>query len=524
MNTKSRSVLARLSSRFRRHKAVAGVAVGALAATLFLTLGFARITGPGADPIASNMAPMSDSTIAPLLALDQATEAVAKRVIPAVVEITVVGKQAAPRMQQMNPEDIPAPFRQFFQGPFQQQQQQPQVFQAEGSGVIISPDGYIVTNNHVVNGATTVTVVLNDQREFHDAKVVGTDKATDLAVIKIDATGLTSAAWGDSSALQPGQTVLAIGDPMGMNFSVTRGIVSALNRPRNVSNNDPNARGVFIQTDAPINHGNSGGPLVNAYGQVVGINSEMLTSSGASEGIGFAIPSDLVKPTAASLIKNGKVIRGYLGIEVTDLIPSVAASLNDGNAKGALVNEVNAGSPAQSAGLKPYDVITGFNGHPVTSGTDLQTMAGAAAPGTVAHLNLLRNGTPVTMDVTMGDLATAGSGTEAADNASASGNSSTSKLGASLEALTPDLRGQLQLPDSVNGLVVDSVTPGGPAMLAGIGRGDVIEQVNQHPVNSVGELDHQLGLTPQGKDILLLVHNKSGNFIIPVHPQADSGQ
>jgi serine protease Do len=526
MNTKARSVLARMSSRLRRHKALAGVAVGALAATLFLMLGFARITGPGADPIASTMAPMSDSTVAPLLALDQATEAVAKRVIPAVVEITVDGKQAEnAQMQQMDPQDIPAPFRQFFfQGPFQQQQQQPpQMFRAEGTGVIISPDGYIVTNNHVVSNASHVTVTLHDQRQF-DAKVVGTDKATDLAVIKIDATGLTSAAWGDSSALQPGQTVLAIGDPMGMNFSVTRGIVSALNRPRNMSNNDPNARGVFIQTDAPINHGNSGGPLVNAYGQVVGINSEMLTSSGASEGIGFAIPSDLVKPTAASLIKNGKVVRGYLGIEVTDLIPSVAASLNDGNAKGALVNEVNAGSPAQSAGLKPYDVITGFNGHPVTSGTDLQTMAGAAAPGTVAHLNLLRNGTPVTVHVTMGDLAAAGSGTEAADNASASGNSSTSKLGASLEALTPDLRGQLQLPDSVHGLVVDSVTPGGPAMLAGIGRGDVIEQVNQHPVNSVGELNHQLGLTPQGKDILLLVHNKSGNFIIPVHPQADSGQ
>jgi len=519
MNTNARSVFVRMSSRLSRHKALAGVAVGALTATLLLTLGFARITGPDADPIVSNMAPMTDGTIAPLLALDRATEAVAKRVIPAVVEINVFGKQSNPQMQQMNPEDIPAPFRQFFQGPMQQQPQQ-QEFSALGTGLIISPDGYIVTNNHVVDNATHVTVTLHDQRQF-DAKVVGTDKATDLAVIKIDATGLTSAAWGDSGALQPGQTVLAIGDPMGMNFSVTRGIVSALNRPRNQG--DPNARGVFIQTDAPINHGNSGGPLVNAYGQVVGINSEMLTSSGASEGIGFAIPSDLVKPTAASLIKNGKVIRGYLGIEVTDLIPSIAASLNDGNAKGALVNEVNAGSPAQSAGVKPYDVITGFNGHPVTSGTDLQTMAGAAAPGAVAHLNLLRNGAPVTVDVTMGDLATAGSGTEAAANSGASGNSSTPKLGASVEALTPDLRGQLQLPDGVNGLVVDSVTPGGPAMLAGIGRGDVIEQVNQHPVNSVGEFDHQLGLAPQGKDILLLVHNNTGNFIIPVHPQADSG-
>jgi serine protease Do len=509
----------------KRNKGVCGVVVGALGATLFIATGFARITGrdTGASPIVSTMQPVSDSTVAPLLALDRATEAVANRVIPSVVEIQVTGQQAPPRgqMQQMNPQDIPEPFRQFF-GPFQQQAPSPRNFTAQGSGVIISPNGYIVTNNHVVDGENSVTVLLHDQRTF-PAKVIGTDKATDLAVIKIDATGLTSAAWGDSSKLQPGQTVLAIGDPLGMQFSVTRGIVSALGRPRTASG-DPNARGVFIQTDAPINHGNSGGPLVDAYGQVVGINSEMLTTSGASAGIGFAIPSNLVKPTAASLIKNGKVVRGYLGIMVADLSPQIADSLNEPNAKGALVENVNDGSPAAEAGIKPYDVITSFNGEAVKGSSDLQTMTGAEAPGSVAHIKLLRNGQPVSVDVTLGDLNNAGFSGGSADSSSAAGSSSTPKLGLSAGALTPDIRSQLQLPSDVNGVVVNSVDPGGPAMVAGLGRGDVIEQVNQHPVTSVSELQHELSIAPKGKSVLLMVYGRGGSFIVPVRPQTSESK
>ncbi|HUX66581.1 MAG TPA: Do family serine endopeptidase [Terriglobales bacterium] len=510
MNPRTGSV----SARILKHAKFYGFGALGLAAAVVIASGITRVplfAASGPEAMVSNMRPFSASTIAPLVALDRATEAVTSRILPAVVNIQIVGK-SKPQAMEGGPGNIPAPFRQFFQ--FQQQAPRSQVFMAEGAGVIISPDGYIVTNNHVVHGATQVQVTLNDKRQFH-AKVVGTDPATDLAVVKIDATGLTSAAFGDSARLQPGQTVLAIGDPMGMDFSVTRGIVSAVNRARTASDG-PDSRGSFIQTDAPINHGNSGGPLVDSEGQVVGINTEMLSTSGASAGIGFAIPSDLVKSVATSLIKNGKVLRGYLGIQVTDLAPNVASSLNEPNTQGALVNQVNADSPAETAGIKPYDVVTRFNGHTIASGTDLQTLAGGTPPGAVAHLEVLRNGKPMSFAVTLGNFDAENNPTAAA--AASSGSAGTPKLGITVEPLTPDLRGQLQLPSAVHGVVVDSVSTGGPAMLAGVARGDVIEQVNQHPVTTVAELQRQLALTPAGKDVLLLDHKSNGDFILPVHP------
>ncbi|HXR98504.1 MAG TPA: Do family serine endopeptidase [Terriglobales bacterium] len=468
-------------------------------------------SGPAARSVmSSNMAPFTDAAVAPLLALDRATEAVAERITPAVVNIQVVGHSSPSISQQQ--EQIPEPFQQFFnqfQGPQFEMPRQPQVFEALGTGVIVSPDGYIVTNNHVVDGANQVEVTLNDRRRF-TAKVIGTDKPTDLAVIKINASGLTSAAFGDSSLLKPGETVLAIGDPMGMDFSVTRGIVSAVNRSRTLSDG-PDARGAFIQTDAPINHGNSGGPLVNARGEVVGINTEILSSSGASAGIGFAIPSDLVQPTAASLIKNGKVVRGYLGVEVSDLTPDVADSLNETGVKGALVNQVNSGSPALAAGLKPYDVITRFNGHPIAGSSELQTLAGAVAPGETASVEVLRHGQPKTISVTLGDAASASGQPVSAD---ASNESSTPKLGMQVTPTDPN--------SDVAGLRVQSVTPGSPAMVAGIGRDDIIEQVNEHPVTTVAELQHQLAMAPKGKDLLLLVHSHAGDAIVPVPPASES--
>ncbi len=256
---------------------------------------------------------------------------------------------------------------------------------------------------------------------------------------------------------------------------------------------------------------------MDAWGNVIGINTEMLSTSGASEGIGFAIPSNLVKTVAAQLIEHGKVIRGYLGIDVTDVTPGVASSLNEAGTRGALVNQVNADSPAQRAGLKPYDIVTRFNGHKVANGTDLQNLTGDAAPGSMAKVNVMRDGKPMSFSVTMGNYDAANTGSAAAPAAAGSGG--TPKLGMTVEPLTPSLRGQLQLPDSVNGLVVDSVTPGGPAMLAGIGRGDVIEQVNQHPVNTVSGLEGQLRAMAPGKEALLLVHNSGGNIIVPVQPQ-----
>lgn len=498
MNSFMRSV-----SKFR----TAVIAI-VLSAAVVASAAFMRIHDDKA--ISSNLPAFSENTIAPLLALDRATEAIAARITPAVVYIRVSGKAAPSRASgqgQMDPSQIPEPFRQFFQFGPGEMQPQPQYFSAQGSGVIVSPDGYIVTNNHVVHGATTVDVILNDKREFDGAKVVGTDANTDLAVVKIDATGLPSASFGDSSLLKPGQSVLAIGDPLGMDFSVTRGIVSATGRSRTQSDGS-NSYGSFIQTDAPINHGNSGGPLVDAQGDVVGINTEMLSTSGASAGIGFAIPSDIVKPIAESLIKDGKVVRGYLGIDVTDLPPSVADSLNESGLQGALVNQVNAGSPAQTAGVKPYDVVIAFNGRKVSNGTELQTMSGAAAPGSVAKLELMRDGKPVTVSVTMGDYANQNTASSAEDESGEASSDATPKLGVTV---APS--------DNGVGVVVQSVAPGSPAQMAGVAQGDVIKQVNRKAVSTPDQLRNQLAISPKGKDILLLVHKTNGDFILPVRPR-----
>jgi len=497
MNSITRSV-----SKFR----TAIIAV-VLSAAVVASAAFVRIHDDRS--MSSNLPAFSETTVAPLLALDRATEAIAARIIPAVVNIHVEGKTMPSRASgqgQMDPSQIPEPFRQFFQFGPGEMPMQPQYFSAQGSGVIISPDGYIVTNNHVVHGATTVDVILNDKREFDGAKVVGSDPNTDLAVVKINATGLPSAAFGDSSLLKPGQSVLAIGDPLGMDFSVTRGIVSATGRSR--TQDGSNAYGSFIQTDAPINHGNSGGPLVDAQGDVIGINTEMLSTSGASAGIGFAIPSDVVQPIAESLMKNGKVVRGYLGIDVTDLQAAIAESLDESGLHGALVNQVNGGSPAQAAGIQPYDVVTAFNGHKVSNGTELQTLSGAAAPGSVAKLELVRDGKPMTISVTLGDYAKQGSAAADADETGSGSSDATPKLGVSV---APS--------DNGSGVVVQSVAPGSPAQMAGIAQGDVIKQVNRKSISTPEQMRQQLSRSPAGKDILLLIHNANGDFIIPVRPR-----
>ncbi|TAN24255.1 MAG: Do family serine endopeptidase [Acidobacteria bacterium] len=503
----SRPLLARLSNRTK----VIGAAIVVLAVTATASAGFIHLPrlSSGGSPMVATMKPLSADTIAPLEALNRATVAVAARVLPTVVQIQVSGKAPARSIEM--PQNIPAPFRQFFQGPFQQPHAQP--FHALGSGVIVSPNGYIITNNHVVDGATQVQVMLNNGRTY-PAKVVGTDKDTDLAVVKIDAPGLISAQFGDSNQLAPGQTVLAIGTPLGEASSITRGIISALNRPRNGSQD---TRGNFIQTDAPINHGNSGGPLVNIRGQVIGINTEMLTDSGGSIGIGLAIPSDLVKSVATDLIEHGKVIRGYLGITVSQLQPGVATSLHEPDAQGALVDQVNAGSPADQAGIKPYDVVTDFNGTKITTSGQLTSIAGSAAPGTKATVNILRNGKPMQFTLTMGNFANAPTADETA-SAGSSDNGTTPKLGLTVTPLTPDIRDQLHLPAGVNGLAVQSVEPDGPAAMR-LTRGDIIEQVNQKPVTSIAALEAQLKATPAGGDVLLMVYRQGSNLIVPITPQ-----
>ncbi|HTJ29898.1 MAG TPA: trypsin-like peptidase domain-containing protein, partial [Acidobacteriaceae bacterium] len=347
-------------------------------------------------------APMDDSSVSSLVSLDQAVEAVAARVTPAVVNVTVTAKGSPEETTGDNDDSdgqgmqsLPPGLQQFFFGPGmgrgQRMPQQQQIEHGVGSGIIVSPDGYIVTNNHVVKGAIQVRVTLNDRRVF-SAKVVGTDKLNDLAVLKIEAHNLTSIAWGDSEKLHPGQTVLAFGNPFGnFPFTVTRGIVSALNRP-NPYSDDARKPGDFIQTDAAINPGNSGGPLVNAHGELVGINTFIISGSGSFAGAGFAIPSQIVKASADSIIRDGAVHHGYLGISMNDVTPENSSFFHLPDARGAIVTQVTPDSPASRVGLKSGDVLRSINGKAISNGGTLQVAVSQIKPGTDITLNVLRDG------------------------------------------------------------------------------------------------------------------------------------
>ncbi len=472
--------------------------------------------------VAAAAGPLPDSSVSALTALDNAVEAVAARVTPAVVTISVTSRvtpdeQASSGGQGpggINPQNLPPGIQQFFFGfgpGGQMMKPQPQVEHAVGSGVIISPDGYIVTNDHVVNGATEIRVALEDRRVFR-ARLIGVDKLNDLAVVKIDAHDLTSIPWGDSTKLHPGQTVLAFGSPFGyFQFSVTRGIVSALNRP-NPYSNDPRKPGDFIQTDAAINPGNSGGPLVNAHGEVVGINTFIITNSGQFAGAGFAIPSEIAKVSAEQIIKEGRVHHGYLGITMNDITPDNAQFFNLPDATGAVVSQVMPNSPASRAGLKTGDVLRELNGKKIVDGRALQVAVSETAPGTEIALGILRNGKPETIHVKVGEFYKQAS--EEADN---SGNQH-ARLGLTVTDLTPDVRQQLNIPDRIVGAAIEDVQPGSPADDAGLTPGDVILEVNRHPVANADSFVSQVHAAPAGKDILLLVWDNGGASYRVVHP------
>jgi serine protease Do len=462
--------------------------------------------------------PINSASIDPLLALDQATEAVASRVTPAVVNIAVTARasEEPAEAQGQGPDDQDGqnPFSQFFgpQGPMRQQPQQRQIEHGIGSGVIISPNGYIVTNNHVVNGAMEVRVTLHDRRTF-PAKVIGTDKLTDLAVVKIDATDLPTIGWGDSTKLVPGQSVMAIGSPFGyFRFTVTRGIVSAVDR-QNPYSNDPRKPGGFIQTDAAINPGNSGGPLVNAHGELVGINTFLISENGGFSGAGFAIPTKTVHPVVDALIKNGVVHHGYLGVGLNDVTPENAKFFNLPGNTGALIASVSPDSPAGRAGIKQGDVVTAVNGQPVQTGSDLQVVVAEDAPGTKIQLDVVRNGQTEKMDVTVGEYHK--------DQEVASADSAASghpRLGVAISDLTPDVRQQLNLPTNVQGVAVAQVQPASPAEDAGLSSGDIIVEVNRQPVKSADQFKADVAQAPAGKDMLLLVWANGGTSYRVVHP------
>jgi serine protease Do len=494
----------------------ARIAVPATCAAALLSATTLLWNHHGVHAAGSYAAPLESSSVSALTSLDSAMEAVASHVTPAVVNVAVTSKVTGQSAEdEQGEQQIPPGLRQFFGGQMPQMQPQgPQIQHGIGSGVIISPDGYIVTNNHVVDGAQQIRVTLNDRRVL-TGKVVGTDKLTDLAVIKVNATNLPNLGWGDSAALKPGQTVLAFGSPFGyFQFSVTRGIISALDRP-NPFRDDNRKPGGFIQTDAAINPGNSGGPLVDAEGQVIGINTFIISDSGSFQGAGFAIPSQTAKATVDQIIKTGTVHHGYLGIGIEDVTPENAQFFNLQDAKGAIVSQVTPNSPGSQAGLKNGDVIREFDGKPVPNSTALQMLVSEQTPGTTAKLEVLRNGESQSLTVKLGEYH---ADHQIADNSSGPGEQK-GKLGLAVNDLTPDVRQQLQLPENVKGVAVENVRPASPAEDAGLQPGDVIVEVNRKPVQSAENFVTQVHSAPADKDLLLLVWSQGNETYRVVHPE-----
>jgi serine protease Do len=354
---------------------------------------------------------------------------------------------------------------------------------ALGSGFVMESDGYIVTNDHVVDDATEVKVRFSDDREF-EAEVIGTDQQTDLALLKIEADDLPSLPLGDSDAIRVGEDVIAVGNPFGLGGTVTRGIVSAVSRDINAG---PYVD--FIQTDAAINRGNSGGPLLNLEGEVIGVNSAIYSPNGGSVGVGFAIPSNTVKTVVMQLRDNGAVERGWLGVTIQNVSPDIAQAVGLDTPKGALVAEIVEGSPADGT-LKSGDVIVGFDGQAVGSSRDLPKLVAAAAPDKPVSLEVLRDGKDETVKLTLGKLDSEQVAALASPEQQA--GAASEKLGATLSAVTPAAREQLQLSDDVDGVVITSLDGDGLAAEAGLQVGDVILQVANTEVHRPSDVDEAL--------------------------------
>src|SRR6202050_2836936 len=482
-----------------------------LATYQFIKPAYAR--GAAASPTAM---PLDDNSVSALLSLDQAMETLAARVTPAVVNVAVTSHSktevADGQMPDM-PEGIPPMFAPFFNHPGRQQSQ---IEHGIGSGVLISPDGYIVTNNHVIDGAVDIRVTLKDRR-IMTAKLIGADPLTDLAVIKVDGSNLPNAPWGNSTSFRPGQTVLAFGNPFGFRFTVTRGIVSGLNRPNPFSRNG-RAPGSFIQTDAAINPGNSGGPLVDARGEVIGINTFLVSNSDSFSGMGFAIPSQIVRPTVEALIRSGKVSHGYMGIGISDVTPENAKFFHVQNNEGAVVSQVENGSPAEKAGLKVGDVITELDGQKVSDASQLQIQVGQKQPGSSIKLGVLRDGKTVSVPVTLEEMGSRDhEGKDSARNSNGK-----PRWGLGLTDMTPELREQLQASSDLHGAIVEHVQPGSAADNAGLQRGDVIVEVNRQPVQNADDVQKALSAVPKGQDALVLVWSNGGSTFRVLHADSAS--
>jgi serine protease Do len=379
-----------------------------------------------------------------------------------------------------------------------------------GSGVVITKDGYILTNNHVVDGAEEVKVALQDGREF-TAKVIGRDPKSDVAVIKIDAKDLPTVPIADSDKVEVGDVVLAIGNPFGIGQTVTTGIVSATGRGGAIGLDYED----FIQTDAAINPGNSGGALVDSEGRLIGINTAILSRSGGNQGIGFAIPSDLARDVAQSLVRDGHVTRGYLGVIIQDVNPALAREFKLKDNTGALVGDVTEKSPAEKAGLKEGDVILEFNGKKVTDSRHLKLEVARAQPGESVPLKVLRDGSTKDLQVTVKEIP----GQERLaknDNSSGEKDDNGTLNGVTVGDLDRQARQQFELPGSIHGVVVTDVAPDSAAAEAGLKPGDVIQEINRKPVKTAEEAVKMTEKSTDDKHTLLRVWSNGGSHFVVV--------
>ena len=452
-------------------------------------------------PVAAQETSVQDRPLRTLRDLNQAFVDIANSVMPAVVTVST---EKIITQRVFNP-FAGDPFFEYFFGPGYHQPRERQFRQQGlGSGVIVSREGHVLTNNHVVRDADSIWVRTYDGRRYR-AKVVGTDPKTDIAVIKIDADNLTPIEIGDSDALQVGEIVLAIGSPMSENlaYTVTQGIVSAKGRS-NVGLADYED---FIQTDAAINPGNSGGPLVNLDGQLVGINTAIVSRSGGFQGIGFAVPSNMAMGVMNSLLSEGKVVRGWLGVTIQDVNETLANAMGLSEARGALVGDVVPDSPADKAGLQSGDVIVAVDGREIRSSSQLRSHIASTAPGTRVTLTINRDGRTMDVPVTLGELpseiAMATAPEELRD-----------LLGFTVKTLTRDLADEYGITGKVRGVVVTDIDPESNAYRAGLRQGDVITTVDRTRVRTAEQFFNRLRTKKRGDTVLLKIYRDGAGFYV----------
>jgi serine protease Do len=488
------------------------VAASTAAIVLVIAVGAGTMAGSWATAKTGKTIPIliaaQVSSAAPKVSFEEGFAPVVKSTVPAVVNVSSSKVIRTPRG------GIPSPF---FSDPFFRQffgDNAPKFFQAPpsaqrehslGSGVIINADGYILTNNHVIDAAKDVKVLLGDKREFQ-ARVVGADARTDIAVLKVDAKNLPVLAFGDSSKMQVGNFVLAIGNPFGLNQTVTLGIVSATGR---------GGLGIedyedFIQTDAAINPGNSGGALVNERGDLVGINTAIVSGGGGgNQGVGFAIPANMARNVMEQILKNGKVTRAWLGVSIQPVTQDIAKAFHLSETYGALIGQVTKDSPAAKSGLEAGDIVLAVDGQRIDDSRSLQLKIGSLRPGTTAKLTVFRNGARREIPVTLGEMpaniAQSGDGGETGGAA---------LRGISVGALTADIASQLKLPAGTKGVVVTAVDPASAASEAGLQQGDVIQEVNRQTVTDVSGFDRAMQSADNQPVLLLINRNGTTTFVI----------